>query len=354
MAADTRPPRLRSAGLLTRRLAGEEGALAGSGEEAQVLGLGLGRHREAGLAASARTAGFSARRAGSASARAKRERARRACTSGPCRDRRRRAAGRRRAARVVTGGQTAAPSPSATRASRRGGRGRCTARTGSGSRRRRGRRGTAARRLRGELVAQVEGEVREAEVSSQGALERASRTALDEQQLTPPGRCRRRARAPASPRAPRRPRPLPAHQQRGDRAVHAPAHGDEGPRLRAGLEARPSARTPPSRERRASASTASSAVCSLPGLEPADPGRRSRASRPAPPRSPAEPRGERDRSPASGRPRHGPRSRWPRSPPPRRGLPVDGHPYAGDVAAARAAGACRVNDAGGTWPRPRG
>ena len=127
---------------------------SGAGEEAQVLGVGLAGDRQAGLGGQLAHARLVQIAEGEAQALQRGgRRARRACSSGPCPDRRRSGAAgrRRRRPRARSGRWPARRRPAARRArsSRRGARGRCSARTGSGSGRPRDRRGTATRRRRG-------------------------------------------------------------------------------------------------------------------------------------------------------------------------------------------------------------
>jgi hypothetical protein len=104
-------------------------------------------------AASSRTRGLSRSPRGKRRRSSEAATARRACSSGPCPDRRRSGAAgrRRRRPRARSGRSPARRRPAARRArsSRRAARGRCSARTGSGSGRPRDRRGTATRRRRG-------------------------------------------------------------------------------------------------------------------------------------------------------------------------------------------------------------
>ena len=137
--------------LLEPPVAREERGLAGAGQEAQVLRVRLGRHRQPGLGGQlAHVAAWSARRAGSAAARAWPAPPRRACRSGPWPGRRPRAA-----ARPPSGGRSGRwrawrrPDGRRTRPSRRAARGRCSRRTGSASRPPRGRPGTGPPRRRG-------------------------------------------------------------------------------------------------------------------------------------------------------------------------------------------------------------
>ena len=122
-----------------------------------------------------------------------------------------------------SGRSRASPRPPGRRARawRRGARCRCSARTGSASRRPRSSREEVVDDAGRGSVAQVEGEVRQAEPVRErpGAADG----------LRPSSSCARR-RSPVGPElsvtATRRARP--ALQQRRDRAVHAAAHRDEG------------------------------------------------------------------------------------------------------------------------------
>ena len=151
-------------------VAGEERGLAGAGQEAEVLGVGLRGDRQAGRRRRARAPrAWCARRAGSACAPASRAAAPRACTPGPWRGRPRCAAGRRACgARSGRSRGRRRRAARRARASRRAGRGRCSRRRGWASCRPRGRRGTARRHPRGTRRAGRR-EVRQAHAVRHGA-----------------------------------------------------------------------------------------------------------------------------------------------------------------------------------------
>ncbi len=239
-------------------MAREEARLAGAGEEAQVLGVGARGDRQLGLGArSPAPRAWSARPAGTACARSTPATARRACRTGPWRDRRRRAAGRRRS--PARSGRW----PARARRARSASSSIASSRTWPlqrDARVRRLARGVAGQErlddARPELRPQVQREVRQPHAGARPTARAAPRRPSSR---TRRRRSRRRATAPASPRprsraAGARPRRSPRRRS-SRRACARDPTGTDAPRAAA-----PSARC--------SASAARSAACSLPGESP--------------------------------------------------------------------------------------